>query len=189
MELRPILINHVAWKIGCGDAIYIYSQPWWPGWQQYRATSRSQREANVSTLLDPGIGNWDFQKLQSIFGFSQALTIATLESVTPSPHPAPDTLFFTYAKDGNFTIKKAYQLIREDRGDGSDRKFWDWVWTGTNLTPKLKVFLWRCVRGALPVRAILASRMRQVPATCPICNSHPETIMHALFHCDFAARF
>lgn len=118
----------------------------------------------------------------------RALQIATLNTIKPAPNPACDTLLFTYAKNGAFSVKKTYQLIRGEIMQGTDRKFWEWVWKGTNLPPKLKLLLWRAVHGALPVRAVLAARIRQLSHLCPLCGGESETVMHALFHCQFAKR-
>lgn len=114
--------------------------------------------------------------------------IATNDAIKPSPNPAPDTLLFTYAKDGKFSVKKTYQLLKGEPSQHSDRSFWDRLWKDTGLTPKLKIFVSRCIKGALLVRAILSYRIRTLSPLCPLCQLVPETIMHTLFHCEFAKR-
>lgn len=188
MTLRTIMALHVVWKIGNGANIPIYSQPWMPGWQMYRAATGQQRKATVSSLLDPVTRQWIFENLEQVFGFLGALQIATLNTIKPAPSPACETLLFTYAKNGAFSVKKAYQLVRGSNMQGTDKKFWEWVWKGTNLPPKLKLFLWRSVHGALPVRAVIAARIRHTSHLCQLCGTEPETVMHALFHCQFAKR-
>lgn len=70
--------------------------------------------------------------------------------------------------------------------DNTDSKFWAWLWKDTQIIPKLKVFVWRAIHGALPVKEVLAVRIHHIDPTCQICGRGPETIMHALFKCDFA---
>ena len=139
--------------------------------------------------MDASTKEWNFESLQEQFCFTKALAIVTLESIRPSPSPAPDTLLFTYAKNGNFSVRKAYQMLKGATGTEPDKKLWDRVWTGNNLSPKLKVFIWRCIKGALPVRAILSYRLRHFSSDCPLCQSQSETVMHTLFHYEFAKRF
>lgn len=188
MDLRSVLINHICWKVGSGEQISLYSQPWFPGWTGLKATNKRQREATVASLLNPGMRSWNFAALQEVFGYNGALLIATMETIRPSPNPTPDTLIFRYAKNGRFSVKKAYQLLRGLSGQISNKTFWDWLWKKSQLTQKLKLFIWRAVHGALPVRAVLAYRIRHLSPTCQLCNREPETVMHALFHCDFAKR-
>lgn len=71
---------------------------------------------------------------------------------------------------------------------GPDKEFWEWVWRDITITPKLKVFIWRGVNSALPVMTVLSARIRHLSPLCPICKNHSETIMHALFLCEFAQR-
>lgn len=188
MQLRPILAVHVVWQIGSGNSIDLYSQPWFPGWQGLVARTSQQRKEKLSSLIDSTSREWDFDSLQQLFGYSQALAIATMDTITPSPPPAPDTLLFTYSMDGKFSVKKAYQMLKGEQSEVHDKQFWNWLWSTTKLTPKLKVFIWRCIKGALPVMAVLSYRIRHISPICPICQTEPESIMHALFHCEFAKR-
>lgn len=68
-------------------------------------------EAVVAVLIDPKTGNWDFEALVTRFGVQDALHIATSEVTKPGPTGAPNTLLFTKAKNGQFSVANAYQLI------------------------------------------------------------------------------
>lgn len=96
VDLRPILENHIAWKIGSGESISVYSQPWLPGWKELHATTAQQRGQKASSLLDSSTRTWNFEALQELLGFNSALRIATMDSIQPSPDPANDTLIFTF---------------------------------------------------------------------------------------------
>lgn len=126
--------------------------------------------------------------LQELFGLSLSLMIATSNSLKPTTSPTPDKLFFTFAKNGEFSVKKAYQLLKVGQASGTDKAFWNWVWEEIQVIPKLKVFLRRAIQGALPVKVIIAVRIQHVSATCTLCNQDQESVTHCLFHCDFARR-
>lgn len=66
-----------------------------PNWNQFRAGNKIER---------------DFQQLQQYFGFSTALSISVNDAIKLVPAPDKDTLIFTYAKSGKFSVAKAYQL-------------------------------------------------------------------------------
>ena len=112
--------------------------------------------------------------------------MATNDIVRPIQPPAEDRLLFTYAKDGKFSTKKAYQLIRGDQPVNGEKEFWKWLWGHKGLLPKFKLFIWKCWFKAIPVQAVLARRMPHLSPLCTICNQENETVVHALFRCQFA---
>lgn len=138
---KPLIQQHLKWKIGSGERIHLFSEPWFEGWEHFGATNAAQRQLSVSSLIDQSSNNWDFQHLQSTFGFFQALLIAANDQNRPGVSGTPDTLMFTHARDGKFTVKKAYQLVRGDSGIDSDKVFWERVWGEKGLLPKLKTFV------------------------------------------------
>lgn len=103
---KAIIQQHLYWQIGYGESIPVFAQPWFPGGSNTRAGNAAQRQLRVSSLIDQETGTWDFQQLVSLFGYHMALGIATSDDVRLSTGGAPDTLLFTYARDGRFTVKK-----------------------------------------------------------------------------------
>lgn len=184
--LKPSIQHHLVWKIGDGTKVFVYSQPWYPGWNLITATTAAQRTLTVASLIDPETHSWDFEVVQSHLGIHTALRISLTESIAPVPPPAQDTLLFTFANDGKFTTKRAYQMLKGDTGNAIDKKFWGSIWKAKGLSPKLKLFLWRCINQAIPVRGVLGARIATIPTTCQLCNHEVESIEHALFTCDFA---
>lgn len=186
VQLKPLLYEHLAWKIGSGEEIPIFSQPWFQHWWNFTARNQRQHNARLSEMIDAETGGWDFEKLESLFGFQQALIISLSPGSTPALSNRPDVLLFTYAKNGSFSVSKAYQLVRGEMGNPSDKDFWMGIWNLKGLLPKLRLFLWRCACNALPVKSILNARIQSIQPLCQLCNCHDETIRHALFDCNFA---
>ncbi|KAJ4872358.1 Uncharacterized protein Rs2_45973 [Raphanus sativus] len=65
---------------------------------------------------------------------------------------------------------------------------WSWqkcIWAPP-LLPKIKIFLWKCARNALPTRDNLQRRNITTNTSCLRCGES-ETLLHLLFHCPFAA--
>lgn len=107
IQIKPVLYGHMIWKIGKGNEIPLFLQPWFPNWEQFRAGSKQQREATVPVLIDQPTRSWNFETLLCHFGFQTALSIAMSEDLRLGPINMPDTLIFTYAKNGKFTVGKA----------------------------------------------------------------------------------
>ena len=63
-----------------------------------------------------------------------------------------------------------------------------WVWKILSL-PKVKHFLWQCCHYSIVVKTTLNERGVGIPPTCPICNTEPDTIVHALRDCPKAKCF
>ncbi|RIA04858.1 hypothetical protein BRARA_K00856 [Brassica rapa] len=83
--------------------------------------------------------------------------------------------------------------MREDQENQQQQHLpaatFDWqkfIWRETT-SPKLKIFLWRLCRGALPLGANLRSRGINTPGLCPHCNED-ETALHLFFLCPFATQ-
>lgn len=142
---------------------YIFTNGFNIRWCRYIHLLWHPRRMTVSSLICSDSQTWDFQKLQDLFGFQQALNIATSVTVPFSSQGAPDSLFFIYAKNGNFTTKKAYQLIKGDQMAGTHKAFWEMLWKGASIIPKLRMFLWRGINKVLPVRGVIGSRIQSVP--------------------------
>ncbi|CAN1787615.1 hypothetical protein LINPERHAP1_LOCUS17719 [Linum perenne] len=66
--------------------------------------------------------------------------------------------------------------------DDSTRKLWKWLWH-LDLPPKIKFFMWRICRNALPTKVGLLSKRCGFSSTCLSCNADDETMEHMLFHC------
>lgn len=98
---------------------------------------------------------------------------------------------------GCYSVKVGYNLIhpchspsqKHLEASGShfvSKKVWKLIWSSP-LTPKIKNFLWRAVKGCLPTRALLFRRHLGLSPLCPVCETEPETIEHLLLFCNWTA--
>lgn len=63
MVLRPVMAVNMAWKIGSGETIPLYSQPWFQQWQDLHATTAHKRGEKVASLLISRTRMWNFEAL------------------------------------------------------------------------------------------------------------------------------
>lgn len=59
------------------------------------------------------------------------------------------------------------------------------IWT-LQTPPKIKLFMWNAVSGAIPVADRIASRGIKVDSRCQVCGLEGEYSNHVLFSCDVA---
>lgn len=59
------------------------------------------------------------------------------------------------------------------------------IWKG-NVSLRVKAFLWKVHRYALPTRAFLLQRDVVRTDSCPLCASTSENIFHIIRDCPFA---
>lgn len=81
-----------------------------------------------------------------------------------------DTLVWNRSRDDLFSVKS---------GD------WGSIWK-LQVPSKVKIFIWRTVRGVLPFRFNLRRRRVQCPEECPLCESAVENEWHLFFECQCA---
>ena len=91
-----------------------------------------------------------------------------------------DNSYWRLTPSGNYSVKTAYQLLKEDHSQQSQD--WTWLWK-MNVLPKLKFFLWQCLHQILPTRDLLNNRGLILPLHCPLCNHNREDLQHILKDC------
>ena len=61
--------------------------------------------------------------------------------------------------------------------------FWREVWR-LEVPNKVKNFVWRACKEALPKKANLCRRIIIPEATCEVCKAENEDVSHAIFFCS-----
>ncbi|KAF4363981.1 hypothetical protein F8388_000564 [Cannabis sativa] len=99
-----------------------------------------------------------------------------------------DDLIWHYTINGDYTVASGYNVtqIEKQGAETSNksivRRWWKEIWQ-SNLTPKMKNFVWRVYHNWIPSKSVLVKRDIQIDRTCSGCWNHDETIGHALWNC------
>ncbi|XP_057794265.1 uncharacterized protein LOC131010651 [Salvia miltiorrhiza] len=110
-------------------------------------------------------------------------------SVDPS---IPDRPFWPNGRGNMFSVKSGYLLAcslrnRNFASTSNDNAcLWNWVWA-LEVIPKVKLFLWKSLVGALPTSGALLDRSIPVDPICRRCGEGMETTEHALRDCPWVA--
>lgn len=64
---------------------------------------------------------------------------------------------------------------------------WKKLWHA-DIPPKIRMFGWRALKNALPVKENLVRRGMEMDIRCPVYGEEEETVVHMLLKCHDAAR-
>lgn len=69
---------------------------------------------------------------------------------------------------------------------GGGVEWFKFIWN-LQISPKIKMFLWKVFQKAIPVGEVLAARHITTEVRCKRCGT-PESIAHLFLHCPFAKK-
>ena len=100
---------------------------------------------------------------------------------------AKDIIIWKFSKDGNFSIKSAYDLANLDQEQNSLFQG-QWIWK-LDMLPRTINLLWLILHNSVPVKDVLASRGINCDRKCLLCKNHSESVNHLLRECVFTCDF
>ena len=191
-----LLKEGIIWRIGNGESVRIWEDPWLPkGLTRKLATPiRINLLIKVSELINPITGVWDEQLICEIFWPEDANDILRI----PIVKNLEDWPAWYFDAKGLFSVKSAYKVTIARRGtlagwdastsgtvrDDSDFE-WYIIWK-LNVPNKVKMFMWRFAHNSLPVQRNLARRGVVIDTRCPVCARLDEDCGHLFFKCKYA---
>jgi len=149
-------------------------------------TEQSQ-QMKVEDLISPISKTWDRMKISQILPQYEQQIL----ELRPSRFGAKDRYVWLLTKSGEYSAKSGYHAASSSKTSlphlPSSPLVFNWnkeIWN-KHCSPKVKFFLWKAMKNALPVGANLRARWINPDAFCPHCGDE-ETCLHMLFHCQFA---
>lgn len=192
LQNRSIMAANIKWILGDGKICRAYNQPWFNDWSLLNIPKNQQKFDRVENLFNRDLLNWDFQSLVEFAGPAIATRILAEHSETTLQEGLQDKLIFTWARNGEFSVKQAYHMVSQLTPNytailsNEEQQTWKRIWKSKGITPRVKIFFWKCMHNALPTGAALTKRIHSITPACKICNAPSEDIVHALFLCDHA---
>lgn len=191
---RELLRKGLIRSIGNGRSTYVWADKWIMDDTPRRPVNKQMCydvNLRVASLIDEN-GCWKVTVLHEIFPPNEVQRILSF-----TIGDIDDREIWAYTKNGAYTVKSGYQLASDVARPHCQvisphelevlqvkRRIWK-----IPTIPKIRMFLWRAVSGALAVSERLISRGIPVDLMCKLCNKGPESIDHVLFHCDTAQDF
>ncbi|XP_027170518.1 uncharacterized protein LOC113774181 [Coffea eugenioides] len=101
-----------------------------------------------------------------------------------------------HGADGKYAVTSGYKALISSRErsqkdiqeevstswEQQNNKMWKVMWR-LKIKHKLKIFLWKCLNNALPVREIIHGRTKVGDPFCRRCGEGRETVEHTLLNC------
>lgn len=186
---RDLLVKNLGWLVGDGQSILVWHDPWLSTTMQEQPMgppSEHLLNLKVSDLMMQNTHEWDTQKLLlCVPDYAEKI-----QCIKPSKTGAPDKLIWLGTKNGEYSTKSGYysEVNREEVVvPGQIGREFNWrknVWS-LDCIPKIKTFVWKLLKGALPVGERLNDRHIPVDPKCKRCGA-VESITHLFFHCQYA---
>lgn len=134
-------------------------------------------------------GDWNSPLLNELFPPCDVNYIRSFPPVTSME----DRHIWAYTKDGQYSVKSgnwllthaASRLETTTEALQALNKIKDRIWL-LKTAPKIQMFLWRSLSGALAVADCMRSHGLMINPSCQICQLQEETISHVLFGCTLA---
>uniref|UniRef100_A0A803PA05 RNase H type-1 domain-containing protein n=1 Tax=Cannabis sativa TaxID=3483 RepID=A0A803PA05_CANSA len=189
LEAHPLVLKGVRWTVGDGTSISILGEPWLPDAQNPFVSSQhpalsSKRVCNLLVLDGSG---WDEEVVVDLFEQREQRLI--LQIPVQYGHDQ-DKITWIGEVLSLFTVKSAHRMMEEMNGENTHdaaalEVFWKKFWA-LKLPPKMKNLVWRACQGCLPTMIQLRTKRVHVSTICLVCDSHEESIYHALVDCPTA---
>ena len=107
-----------------------------------------------------------------------------------------DSHFWIHGIDGNYSVHSGYKVLMLHKANKQERiqnesstswdnhtsKVWKELWR-LKVKHKQKIFLWKCLNNALPVRDIIHGRIKVGDPICNRCGEERETIEPTFLNC------
>lgn len=193
LKARDLLVKGIRIRIGNGYSTSIWDDPWLPDDRSFKVlTPRPPGlfyPMQVVHLINQDSGTWNKELIQEILWPIDCVKILTtpIGAIT-----SEDRVIWHYAKNGQFSVKSAYQIYFEERcctadssegaGSGVQSVKWSHIW-GLNIPPKVKVFLWMACRNIIPHSVELTRRHVSSNPFCGHCGVELETPAHIFLEC------
>ena len=127
-----------------------------------------------------------------VFNLSFELPGQLLDTIKATPlsidQNAEDVLHWAYSKNGSFSLKSAYLLVRGLNPLNWVTDYISWVWKVETL-PKVHFFLWLCLHNSVPIGEVLGSRGLNLDPIYSLCNKEMESVEHLVRGCEMAKDF
>ena len=190
---KDLLLKGLKWVIGDGQDTLVWIDKWIFDDLARRPIglhSLMNICLRVSDLIDPSSGLWNISLLRHLFHQDDVFRILSTKPLLAKK----DSYCWAGNRSGIYSATSDYDLIFNME---NKEKFVEPVNTPflfsvlaecwkVKTAPKIQVFLWKSINGAIAVLARLLTRGIKNYDGCLLCDAEEETVNHLLFLCPYA---
>jgi len=190
---RELLTKGLKKIIGNGAKTFVWIDNWLFEGQIRRPESvhvMVDITLKVSQLIDLVSKNWNLNMLRDLFPWKDVQIIRNQRPMLSKE----DSYCWSGTNHGLYIVKSGYDLCsRQNHKEmfhnaqelPSVNPIFQGIWS-LYTALKIKVFLWKAVKGAVAVEDRLRTRGILINDGCSMCPDENETIHHILFQCSLA---
>jgi ribonuclease HI len=144
-----------------------------------------QEAMTVSDLVNHEDGTWKTHVVQQLFN---PRDVAEILKIPLHMTHNVDVPMWRLSRNGKFSVKSAYFHLMEEIIDNNHLKEegnWKRLWQ-IKVPNRVKLFMWRVLRGCLPVKERLVCKRVNCDNKCPCCDQQCENEWHCFFGCSAA---
>ena len=171
-----------------GENISVWNDAWLPSLDHPTVQSpvvEGFQEAKVVDLINPVSHRWEFELINGLFTPQEAELIL---SIPLSQNRTEDKVIWPFVSSSNYTVKSGYNFfikenssqITSSNNSGPHQVLWKNIWEAT-VPNKVRNFLWRVYKNAIPAKTNLVNRKVMTESTCDHCRAFPKSILQRSF--------
>lgn len=143
----------------------------------------------LSSVIHPTQIQWLQDELEIVFNSGDVHKIMDIPLDKENEY---DQLVWPFSPHGQYTVRSAYEWFATTRAScssGTSKSFpFKLLQKCRWISPKLKLFVWRLICGALPTKSALRKRniLKQGMDLCALCKIHIESEKHLFVECQIS---
>ena len=181
---RSLIDKGLIRRIGNGRSTNIWEHKWIPGSTSDKPTPLRALNSDLKMVHELiSHKRWNRNTIFKSFNQSDAKKIL---NIPLSLTGREDSYYWQHNAGGAYTVSSGYKLLTEKstsaekeeigaagpsltEGSQQVRQMWNTLWK-LNIKHKIKLFIWKCIKGALPVRATIYSKTGLGDLVCRTCR-------------------
>nr|XP_027086514.1 uncharacterized protein LOC113708252 [Coffea arabica] len=194
---RCLIDKGMIRRIGNGRSTSIWDHRWIPGSSSGKPTT--PRPLNSDCKMVHELINQQRWNRNTIFKYFNHKDAEKILNIPLSLTGREDSYYWQHNAGGNYTVSSGYQFLMKERseaekeqveavgssireGSQQAKQMWKTLWK-LNIKHKIKIFIWKCITGALPVRAEIYRKTRLGDPVRRMCREEQESVEHLFFSC------
>lgn len=191
-------MDGARWRIGNGRRVRLDVDPWLPKSNGFRPVGVSSEGVGlrVCDVINATQHVWKMEVIDAVMQEEDAKAVRLI----PLPcSDMEDRWVWHFSNRGVYSVSSGYESALRLKRQGSTqgitggessmrddhKKVWNKVWS-LPVPNKIKVFVWKCINGILPIRENLLRRKVTREMLCLNCKGDCETFPHLFLECRFA---
>lgn len=187
LSTKPIIRKGFCWRMGMGDSVDYWKDPWIPQIHSFLPQLRSLNCLEMCGMVFSFVdneGKWNDVTLRNLFDNN---TVINAKKIFWSEKDSEDTTIWLPSCSGHFSVKSASAIINPCNEDAN--KWWKFLWA-SKIHERLKFFMWKLSNECLPnlVWLKICNVITFSVACLHGCHTN-ESLCHLFFSCHMDKAF